>query len=227
MSEWLISVLKSTIEYQEIVVKGFFSAKIFLALGTVFFTCLQGYGAWKQCRTIWQKRSGKGVSVMMILFSFYYFVAFIFYGLSNASVVMVFNGLLSLIFLPSVIGIWRFQGFKILEWTYSLVFAATIPTMVLVNDKDSFLLILLAIALGTMISQTVEAYKAWKKGDPGAIEPKFLAAFLFANIFWFFYALSIGNWVLKIFNSLSFTNLSIALIFWWLAKKKADRKTQL
>lgn len=224
--EWLIGLLKSTVEYRDLTTNGFLSVGILTALGVVFFTCLQGYGTWEQGRTIWRKRSGKGVSSVMVIFSTCYFFAFFAYGMSQSSIAMALNGLLGFVFIPIVIGLWRFRGFSIAEWIYFAVCLALAPAMALVENKDLFLLVLLGAVIGTSIPQTVKAYQAWQASDPGAIEPKFFVVFMATNAFWFIYALAIGNWVLQIFNPISFANLSLTLTFWWLAKKRAERQRE-
>lgn len=221
--EWLIDLLESTVEYREFTENGFFSLGILTALGTVAFTFAQAYGAWEQGRTIWRKRSGEGMSSIMILYSTCYFFAFIVYGAWRTSIAMVFNGLLGFVFIPAVMGLWRFRGFRVRDWVCLAVFLALVPLMALVEWKDLLLLVSLGGVIVTVIPQTVAAYRAWQKGDPGAIEPKFFAMFMATNAFWFVYALAIGNWPLQIFNPVSFTNLGLALAFWWLAKRKAER----
>ncbi|TSA46244.1 hypothetical protein D4R51_00445 [bacterium] len=226
MFEWLIDVLKSTIEYQEFTANGFFSAGILTALGTVLFSCLQGYGIFEQGRTIWRKRSAERVSNLLVLSGASYFLTFIVYGISRVSIAAVFNGLLGFVFLYPASGLLKFRGFRMGEWAYFMVFLSAIPTMVFIGDKDTFLFVLLMGLLVTAFPQTAEAYRAWRKGDPGSIEPKFFISFLIAGLFWFGYGLWFGKWVFVVFNPISSVNLSLALIFWWLAKKKAEEKKE-
>ncbi|MGC9611012.1 MAG: hypothetical protein ABSE68_02215 [Minisyncoccia bacterium] len=224
MFEWLINILKSTIEYREFTTNGFFSLGVLTALGTAFLTLLQGYGIFRQGSTIWRKRSVENVSNMLILSGVSYFFAFIAYGISRESIAAMFNGMLGFVFLYAAVGSWKFRGFRVWEWAYFIIFLLAIPAMILINDKETFLFLLLIGLLLTALPQTVEAYEAWKKGDPGAIEPRFFVTFMIASAFWFGYGLAIGKLVFVIFNPISFINLSLALRFWWLAKKKAESR---
>lgn len=221
--DWFIELLKSTVEYCEFTASGFSSPSVLTALATAVITCLQGYGAWAQGGTIWRKRSVERVSSVMVISGVGFFFAFMVYGASRGSLAMMFNGLLGFVFLRAMAGLWRFGEFGRKEWFYTLFFLSYVPIMVLVEDKEHFLLFAIFSLLFGAIPQTVEAYRGWRIGDPGALEPKFIAMFMVSNVFWFSYGSVVGDWVLQAFNPFSFTNLSIALLFWYLAKRKAER----
>lgn len=214
--ESIIEVLKKTPEYQSFGM----NALTMSAIGATVFTFLQGWGLWKQGRSIWDKRSGKSISVIFIAYSMFYFLAFCFYGAQRSSITMTFNGLLFLIHIPIMLGLLEFKGFTRFEWALICIFAVGMPTGIFVLQRDAreiFLMILLFGILATLVRQTYEVYKA---KVPGALEPKYLYVFLFTNVFWFTYAFTIGNWPLMVFNPCAFVLLGVNLVLYYRYKRR-------
>lgn len=214
--EQLLELLKRTSEYQNFGI----NALTVSAIGATVFTFFQGWGLWKQGKSIWDKRSGKSVSVTFIAYSMFYFLAFCFYGAQKLSVTMTFNGLLFLIHIPIMLGLLEFKGFTRSEWTSIALFGFGMPTSMLMLDgsaKENFLMLLLFGILATLVEQTYEVYKAKVSG---ALEPQYLYALLFTNVFWFTYAATIGNWPLMVFNPCAFVLLFINLALYYKYRRK-------
>ena len=225
MFEWIVGLLKSTIEYQGYLENGWTSPVVFTACAASAFTVFQGYGLWKQGRVIWREKSAQGISILMALYFFFYFAAMIFYGLSKASVAIIFShAFIVSVQLYVVTGIIKFRGLAPREWLVFACFGLIVPAMIAVENKDVFLLILLGVLMVTMVSQTIEVYKAWRKGNPGVIEPLVFVTIIVAGTFWFLYGLYARNWVYVTFNPVAVVNFVVALLFWHLAKKKKVRQ---
>ncbi|PKM91493.1 hypothetical protein CVU82_02760 [Candidatus Falkowbacteria bacterium HGW-Falkowbacteria-1] len=174
-----------------------FNSLTISSLMTMVFTIFQAYGFTKQGQKIWRRRSAKSLSAPFFFLFFFYFIAFIFYGLSKNSLAMVFNGLLFIPCIPVVMGIIKFKGLSLLDFLSFIFAAAIVPIMIVTNQKDIFVFILLVISLTTLATQPLTMIR---EGSRGSVEIKFVVVFLLTGVFWFVYALSINNWPLQIFN---------------------------
>ncbi len=175
-----------------------FNSLTITALMTMLFTIFQGYGVIVQNKMIWQKKSVESLSATLFFLYCFYFISFFFYGLEKRSIAMSFNGLLALPYIPIVIGFLKFRKLSWKEKISLLLTMAVVPLMIIIPNKDIFLLILLMISLVILGTQPFEMIKTKKRG---AVEIKFILIFSTTSIFWLIYAIAIGNWVLTIFNS--------------------------
>lgn len=177
-----------------------FNALIFSSFITMLFTVFQGYGFLKQSQKIWKKESAESLSAPFFFLFFFYFIAFIFYGLSKNSLAMTFNGLLFLPCFPIVIGVIKFKKLNWIDVVSLILTAAIIPIMIMVKEKDLFLFLLLMISIITLITQSIAMIKTKSRGS---VEIKFIIIFFLTSAFWLIYSSVIGNWVLQVFNSIA------------------------
>ncbi|MEI6835323.1 MAG: hypothetical protein WCK59_00645 [Candidatus Falkowbacteria bacterium] len=163
----------------------------------MFFTIVQAYGIICQSKKIWQSRSGESLSATLFFLGCFYFIGFLFYGLSKHSLAMTFNSLLAIPYIPIVIGLIKFKPLTRLEKISLPLTIAIVPLMIMIEEKDVLLLILSLISLVILITQPLEMIKTGKRG---AVNIKFILIYLATSIFWLIYSLVISNLVLIMFN---------------------------
>jgi hypothetical protein len=213
----LIEIIKGTVEFQN----WGLNILTISALGTVFFTLLQAWSLLRQNKAIWQNRSGESINVTIFSYWLFYFMAFTIYGFGNKSIAMVANGLLFIVFIPIILGLWKFKKFNLIEKLGFSVFWIIPLKMHIdpISDRQNLLLIFL---IGILLFSIFQPYEVWKNKHPGSIEPKMLLVFMATNIFWFVYGLTIKDMALIVFNPLGF--LVFAVTFWlWRKYKKSDQ----
>jgi len=194
-----------------------FNPLIISSLITMIFTLLQGYGFVKQGQKIWKNKSVKSLSTPFFFLFFFYFIAFLFYGLSKNSLSMVFNGLLFITCIPIVVGIIKFKRLSFVEVISLFSTALVVPVMILTKYKDIFLFILLVISLILLLSQLLTMIKEKSRGS---VEIKFIIVFLITAIFWFVYSSFLNNWPLQVFNFLA--SIVYVLIIYFYRKYKPE-----
>lgn len=147
----------------------------------------------------------------------FYFQAFLIYGIHKDALTMVGNALQFVIYIPLLVGLWKYGDRGVRR---TLCFA--IPTfallpiiMFLTPWKEPFILILLGCIL---VTQWL-VYRELRRVDGvGSFEIRFAYAFLVNAIFWFFYAVSLHDVPLMIFNPIAIVLLSMTILLY--AKKK-------
>lgn len=182
-------------------------------VGVLLFSFVEGWGVWQQNKTIWKSKSGESVSVIWFTYSTALFGVVFIYGLSTKSIALTFNGLLlTLLYIPLVVGLWKFKGFTKIEKICSAFFLAIAIACVFVPYKDWFFLIFTA---GNILFSFTQPYEIWKNKSSGVIEIKFLTVFLASTIFWMTYAYASHDWVLKIISPAYLVILSVTIILWF------------
>lgn len=189
----MIEFIRNSIEYQG---WGLNSLTI-SSLITILFSLTQGYGLIEQGKQILKQKSTLSLSQPFFVYSAYYFVAFICYGLNKQSLVMIFNGLLVLAHIPIIIGFIRYQKTTSRKNLLINLPALLIPAMIFSDNKEIVLLFSLGGILFFLGAQLMEMLKSKSRG---AVNISYLIIFLSTNIFWLIYASAISNWVLQTFN---------------------------
>jgi len=203
----VVEFFRNTVEYQNFG----FNALTISSLATVIFTLFQGWGFWKQNQSIWKERSGKSVSVNFFSYCCFYFFTFIIYGAYKHGLAMMFNGCLGFVVLPILIGLGKYKGFTRSNVMLILVFGMMIPAMIFTSEKDSLFTMLL---FGILFSAITQPYEIWKTKNAGAVDPRLSITFIVNGVFWFVYALSIGNRPLAIFQPIAVVFFSVTLALW-------------
>lgn len=203
------NLILETIEYQN----WGFNMATFSFFATLFFTVWQGISLFQQGATIRKKRSGESLSVIFFAYCGSYFFAFLIYGITKHSVAMTFNGLLGIPYIPILMGLHKYKGFTASDWMSVLIFPLMIPIVLILEEsrRDLFILTGLFYILVPLVFQTWGMYKT---KSVGAVEPKFLKAFMASGVFWFIYGLSGGGWIFVVFNPISITVLGTALFLY-------------
>ncbi len=171
-----------------------------------------------QVRQIYRCRSISGVSVVTMSFYCFYFMAFLSYGVAKGSLNMVLSGSQFIIYIPLLIGMWKFGDAKCRKtMRIGVPLFALIPVIMhFTLWKETFLLLLFAVILVTIWLMRTELKKAH---GVGCFEIKFAVAFLANAIFWFLYGISLHDMPLMIFNPLAVILLLMIISLYF--KKKA------
>lgn len=194
---------------------GFKMEVTFGSIGTILCTVLQGRGAWMQGKRIWSDKSGESVSVPLFAYITCYIMSFFVYAWHKREIPMLFNAFLLFLYLPITIGLYKFKGFSNKEKLLSFAFVAMIPVMVFCPNKD---VVFMGALFGILIFSIFQIVEIKRTGTVGAIEPEFIVIGMATSIFWFMYAMSIGNIPLLIFNPVAFYLNAFILRLWLKAK---------
>ncbi|PIZ98397.1 MAG: hypothetical protein COX77_04590 [Candidatus Komeilibacteria bacterium CG_4_10_14_0_2_um_filter_37_10] len=188
--------MKNFVEIQNF---GFNSITI-TALMTMIFTILQGVGITQQGKKIWQEKSARSLSPELFFLLLFYFLSFFFYGWSKDSLAMCFNSLLGLLYIPIIVGIYKFQTLSLIKKIIFFLTSLIVPMMIILQEKDIFLLVLLLISLLVLITQPLAMLKEKSRGS---VDLNYILIFFVTSVFWLVYSMIINNWPLEIFNSLA------------------------
>jgi len=186
-------------------------------IGTLIFSFAEGWGVWQQNKAIWKNKSGESVSVIWFTYFTALFGIVFIYGLSTKSIALAFNGfLLTPLYIPLVVGLWKFKGFTKVEKICSACFLAAVIACVLVPYKDWFFLI---FTVGNIFFSFTQPYEIWKNKSSGVVEIKLLVVFLASTIFWVTYAYASHDWVLEIITPCYLVIISLTTILWFKYRK--------
>ena len=206
--------IRSTVEYQQ----WGWNAVCIGSIGTVVFTFIEGWGLWKQNQTIWRGLSGTSVSVSWLSYSLFSVAAFFFYGMHTRSIAVLFHGaFLTVVYIPVVLGLWRYKGFSPWERVQFFLFALMVPAMALLPWKKATFLV---ISVGAVYSLATEPFELWKTRLPGVVDGRFLVACIASTTFWIIYAFAIGDWALEALASVNVLLLSVSLALWCLYRHR-------
>lgn len=201
-----MDLLKDTLEYRN---WGMNIATLSF-VGTMFFTVLQGWALFAQNGTIRRERSGESIAVVYFVYGFCYFAAFFVYGVAKLSIAMALNGLLFVPYLPILVALMRYKGFSSGDWILFVLFSLMIPAVEVLkgNARDVFVLVTL---FGCLVPGVFQIAEILRTRSPGAIDPRFIVAFMGSSVFWFLFGTMTGNWIFIAFNPVSFALLGVTL----------------
>ena len=164
--------------------------------GTIFFTLLAAWGLWQQAKKIWLNKSGQSVSVFWFSYNIFLFSANVVYGYSIKSLALIFNGaLLSLMYLPVVIGLAKFKGFRPFQKWLFVLYLGLIILMVIVPIKSQMYLLFSIVNIIALITQP---WEIMKNKNSGMVEVRLIVVYLASTMFWVAYAFAIKDWALQI-----------------------------
>jgi len=139
------------------------------------------------------------------------FLTFACYGVAVGSAAAVFNGLLGILQLRVLRGLYRFKVFTRAEKVAIAGFPLMIAAMLVVPWKSTLLLVVMAISLVPMVQQPLEM---WRRETAGAVDLRYVAAFMASAAFWTIYAVATTSWVLMIINPCAFLILAVTAVLW-------------
>jgi len=186
--------------------------------GTIFFTFLVSWGLWQQKKSIWKNQSGKSIPVALFSFSAFMTVTILLYGLSLKNLALSINGFLyALIYIPIIVGLWKFKGFTKLEKILFLSFASVTVLNIVLPFKEWFFF---GFSLASMAISLMLPIEIYRNKSIGVVNIRFIVTSFVNTIFWLIYGIAIDNWILKITNPyyLILGAINIAL---WLKYRKS------
>jgi uncharacterized protein with PQ loop repeat len=188
------------------------------ALGTLFFTILQVYGACDQNKKIWSKKPLKSVSLLFFAYNCSYFSSLFCYGFFKHSLAMILNGLLLFFFLPIVIGVWKFKKNTAKEKFWAVAFLLIVPLMIIMPQKDLLFMISL---FGIACFFSVQLRKIMVEKDFSSLSLKLVIILLATVIFWLGYSIAIHNLALEINSALAIILYAFAIFLYFKYRKKS------
>lgn len=222
MLEWLTSLLKETVEWQN----WGWNVLTYGAIGAMCLATLQGVGVWKQGRRVHREQQAQTLSFLLFGYSMAYFFSASLYGVEQKSIAIAVLALNGFLHLPIITGIPKYRAVTTQEKRLVGVFFLMIPLMWVatkVGFHEMFFLVTLFGLLGFIAPQ---AYRAWKSSDTSDLDLVMILSFLFGAIFWFVYGFAVDSVALKAFNPPAFFLWFFILIMWWkkgrVKKEKQD-----
>ena len=185
-------------------------------LGTIFFTFFESWGYYHQAIMIWKNRSGQSVSIIAFAYLATVFASLLIYGLSTGRIAAIFNGgVLAILHLPILVGLWKFKGYSRLEKFSAVGLISVLVAMVILPYKGEFFLAICFGSLVTLVAQPLEIINNRSAGD---VEPKLYVMLVISTSFWIIYAYAINDLPLMIICPISLiifgTTLYLAIKDW-------------
>jgi len=181
-------------------------------LGTIIFSCLQGWSLFKQGKKIWDLEDGRSVSVIQFGYWAVYFFAVIPYGFSIGSIALIFNGLVGIPCVYILLGLWKFKDSKWYEWPTATSFLAILAIMIIADEVSEKEMIFSVSLFGIFIFGLFQIYEIWKEKNAGSVDIGVQKVFILTSMFWFVYSALVGNVPLVIFNPISIM-MNVVVIF--------------
>ncbi len=166
-----------------------------VALATIFFSFLQGYGIIRQSKEIWRRESGESITPAFFFYNFIYFLTFFVYGIEEKYIAITFNGALCFFYIPILLGLKKFKKFSRLDKILILSMTPMIPLIFIYPDKSHLLFAFSLISLVVIILQFKVILETRKFG---AFSVQYLWMFFITSVFWSIYYMATKNWLLEI-----------------------------
>ncbi|MFH1047140.1 MAG: hypothetical protein V1738_02455 [Patescibacteria group bacterium] len=169
----------------------------------VISTIVGVWGMWKQMRTIWRRRSGESVSVILFSYAVVYMSAGIVYGFQIGSLALILDLPWAIVTFIALLGLWKFSGSRIHETILAVIFLLAGIAMVCLPYRFSMYT---GFCVGNCVAMTTQPYKMWRSGTRGSVDVRFLWTLVVTCAVWTVYGFAIGDWVVP------FANLAYGLI---------------
>lgn len=180
----------------------------FWATGAGLVTLVQSYGSYNLVDTIHKNKSGEGVSVYMLGYWHALMLCFVYYAWNAHSLAMMWNGVvLAPLYTVTLFAVFRYKAIRQIDILKIVIPLLVMPYAFIVTEKkDVLLLSFMIIGLLFFLDQTRLLYAEKRVGS---FDPRFTLAIMLSSIFWFFFALSVRDFALTMFNPLV---LAISLV---------------
>jgi len=215
--ETLFEMINNTIE-----LKNFgLNAVTISFIATLAITTLQIIAAIKQNQRIRKNRSGEAWTLSLFAYLSFYFLSFLFYGISRNSLALFLSGIPGFFYIPILINIWIYQENSKFDRISSILLFFVVPLIAISQYKG--LIILLIFGLGA-IAMLIQTYKMVKNKDYKDVEPVFLISFFVSSLFWFIYSTAINDRAVQTSSGLSLIFLIVLLSLYYQWKHKRSAK---
>lgn len=210
----LFEIINNTVEFQNFG----FNAITISFIATLAITILQIIAAIKQNKRIRINRSGENWTLTLFAYLSFYFLSFIFYGISRNSLALFLSGIPGFFYIPILVNIWIYKENSKFDRISSILLFFTVPFIAISQYKGMAILFVFGLGATSMLIQT---YKMIKEKDYKDVEPMFLVSFFVSSLFWFIYSTAINDRVVQISSGLSliFLVLLLSLYYQWKHKR--------
>lgn len=204
----LSQIIGSTVEFQG---WGFNALTISFCVSLVL-TAIAGWGLLQQNKTIWQDKTARAVSVIWLSYYCVLQLVIFVYGFVIHSAALAVNGLLALLYIPILVGLWKFKGFTNVEKFSVTAFIAALAAMVLLPYKPAFFF---AFAVGGLVSAITQPIEMWRKKSAEGLDIRLIGTILLGNVVWLVYGLAVQDIVLISINLIAFFIFGTTTLLWW------------
>lgn len=206
----IFEILTHTVEYRE----WHQTAVRVSVIGTAFLSLVVAHGFFRQAKNIWTARSGEGVSAVWLLYFTGMFASAVFYGIHKGSAAIIVQcGVLFVMQLPILLGLWRFKRWSYLEKTQAVIYLIPMPIAVAMTPHVE--LLFTAISLGAIYSTATQPFEMWKTKKAGVLDSWLVASNAASCLFWSIFAFSTGQVALMILNPPLVVLFSLTLFLWF------------
>lgn len=210
----ILEIINNTVEF-----KNFgFNAVTTSFITTLVITMLQIIAAIKQKKKIKLNQYKNNWTLTLFAYLSFYFLAFIFYGISRNSLALFLSGIPGFFYIPILIHIWVYKENSKLDRICSIALFFMIPFIAISQYKGLVILFIFSLGAASMLMQT---YKMIKAKDYKDVEPAFLFSFFISSLFWFIYATAINDQVVQVSSGLSlvFLGFLVSIYYQWKNKR--------
>jgi len=213
----ILEIINNTVEF-----KNFgFNAVTTSFIATLVITMLQIIAAIKQKRKIKLNQYKNNWTLTLFAYLSFYFLAFIFYGISRNSIALFLSGIPGFFYIPILIHIWLYKENSKLDRICSILLFFMIPFIAISQYKGLVILFIFSLGAASMLMQT---YKMIKAKDYKDVEPAFLFSFFISSLFWFIYSTAINDRVVQVSSGLSLVFLGFLVNIYYQWKHKRSIK---
>jgi uncharacterized protein with PQ loop repeat len=183
-----------------------------LTFGIIVLTTAVGvWGMAKQARTIWSRRSGRSVSVIMFSYAAAYMTAGVIYGFQIGSLALVCDLPWALLTVVVLVGLWRYKGFRWYEYLLVMLFGGAAVAMSILPYKELFYL---AFCVGNVVALVTQPWEMVREGTRGSVDRRFLWALLLTCLVWVTYGFAIGDLIVPLSNVAYGIVVIVTIILW-------------
>ena len=187
------------------------------ALAVICFTMWQAWGLWKQYRTMVHLKSGQSVSVIKFGSTATLFLLSGLYGYYIGSVLLPFtSAVLVTMHAPVLYALKQYKGYTRREMICLILFASTVPLMLMVPFKAVFYM---TLAFARMVPFAGQPLEMFQEKNVGAIDIRLFWAYLVGAFFWVTFYFAFGDLVFKVLSTLNTSILVITVLLYYRYRK--------
>ncbi|MEI6529298.1 MAG: SemiSWEET family transporter [Candidatus Falkowbacteria bacterium] len=218
------SLFTTSIEYQDYLLHGTITAINLALIVAIISASLQAWGIFRQNKLLKKNKSATALPLSFFAFQFFYFMAYLIYGLKIGSISLMISNVVGVLFLPIIITLVKFKqienaSFKN-ELLISPLLALIIPCVVFIRKEWS----LIAVLILATIVFTHLVIEIIRKREIRNIEPRFIISFILCSLVWLWYGIEISDFGL-ITSSATTVSVGIAFSFFYLFMKRSFKKS--
>lgn len=220
----IISLFAASIEYQDYLLHGTITTINFALFVALISAAVQAWGILRQTKLLKTNKSAAALPLTFFAFQFFYFMAYLIYGLKIGSVSLVISNVVGVLFLPIIFTLIKFKrkenvSFKS-ELLVSPFLALIIPCVVFIKKEWS----LIAVLILATIVFTHLVVEIIRKREIRNIEPRFIISFILCSLVWLWYGIEVSDFGL-IASSATTISVGIAFLIFYFFVRRSFKKS--